>query len=67
MEINTKSLYSLKELDPYPSHWILKKAKEYNISIILSSDAHKPEFLISGFQEVESLLEIMDYINFAKF
>ncbi len=43
MDINTGTLYRypIKEISPYPA--LMKTAKEYNIPIIFSSDAHRPE------------------------
>ena len=67
MEINTKSIYGLKEQDPYPSYWVIALAKKYNIPIVLSSDAHQPQFIDSGFKEVEAVLSELNYSNIAVF
>lgn len=67
MEINTKGMYSIQDENPYPSFWILKMAKELEIPIVLSSDAHKPQFLNAGFKEIEDTLNEIGYKSVAKF
>jgi histidinol-phosphatase (PHP family) len=61
MEVNTKGMFANELHDPYPSFWILEKAKEMCIPIILSSDAHHPEHLISGFVDISKRLAAIDY------
>ncbi len=67
MEINTKGMYAIQDEDPYPSFWILKKAFELNIPIVLSSDAHKPDFVNTGFKEIENTLKVIGYESVTQF
>lgn len=67
MEINTKGMYALQDEDPYPSFWILQKALALKIPIVLSSDAHKPEFVNTGFKEIENTLKTIGYESVAQF
>lgn len=56
LEINTKGLYNNSSLEPYPSFWFLEQANALHINMILSSDAHHPEHLNSGFKDISNLL-----------
>jgi len=51
MEINTRAFYKMKRKDFFPSFYLIEKAKEMNIKIIINSDAHHFTELISGYQE----------------
>lgn len=63
MEINTKGIYGRGHVDPYPSYWILKKAKNMGIPVHLRADAHAPEFLNGSFDEVMNVLHSIGYSN----
>lgn len=49
IEINTRGYYRYGQLDLYPSQWILEKIAEMDIPVMLNSDCHKPDEIISGF------------------
>ncbi len=60
LEINTGQILN----DPtriYPSPWILKIAKEYNIPIMLNSDAHRPEKVDNYFEEAKLVITKAGY------
>lgn len=67
IEVNTKGMYGDHEKEPYPSYWILKMAHEMHIPIMLSSDAHKPERLLTGFKEIENQLIDIGYKEMSTF
>lgn len=54
VEINTKAYYRDGHLFPGPEHF--KKLQELNIPITINSDAHDPDKLLNGFEEVAELL-----------
>lgn len=56
LEINTKGMYNNITKDPYPSHWLIEKSNSLNINMILSSDAHHPEHINSGFEDISKIL-----------
>jgi len=55
VEINTKAFYRTGLLFPGPEHFSL--LKELNIPVTINSDAHHPDKLINGFEEVAQLLK----------
>lgn len=67
-EINTRGNYK-RDLDLYPSPWIISRMKELNIPICINSDSHRPEEITAsyplafqtakaaGYDEVRVLLE----------
>lgn len=67
-EINTRGNYK-RDLDLYPSSWIIKRMHELNIPICINSDSHRPEeitasfplafqtALAAGYREVRILLD----------
>jgi histidinol-phosphatase (PHP family) len=61
MEVNTKGVYSRGHRDPYPSYWILEKAKAMHIPVQLGADAHAPEFLSGSFGAVMENLHQIGY------
>ncbi len=55
LEINTGKVLN----DPtriYPSPWILKIAKKYNIPVMLNSDAHRPDRIDNYFDEAKKII-----------
>jgi histidinol-phosphatase (PHP family) len=60
MEVNTGQILK----DPsriYPSPWILKKAGEYNIPIVLNSDAHRADRIDNYFEEAKDIIKMSGY------
>jgi len=47
-EINTRGNYK-RDLDLYPSAWIIKRMKELQIPICINSDSHRPEEITASF------------------
>ncbi|WP_428655350.1 histidinol-phosphatase [Runella sp.] len=47
-EINTRGNYK-RDLDLYPSSWIIKRMHELNIPICINSDSHRPEEITASF------------------
>lgn len=67
VEVNTRGKYKKRADSFFPDRNILKKIRKMNIQVTISSDAHKPEEISSGFHEAFELLkqegfkEIMKY------
>jgi len=61
MEVNTKGFYKGEATEPYPSSWVLRAARELDIPVHLSSDAHDPEHITGGFVEMSRLLREVGY------
>jgi len=57
MEVNTRGYYQGKIKDLYPSSWIIEKAINNNIKIMINSDAHKTDELIKGFDYALKILK----------
>ena len=47
-EINTRGNYK-RDLELYPSPWIINRMKELNIPICINSDSHRPEEISASF------------------
>jgi histidinol-phosphatase (PHP family) len=60
LEINTGNIIH-DESRIYPSPWILKRARQYNIPIMLNSDAHKPERIENYFKEAKAIISDAGY------
>jgi histidinol-phosphatase (PHP family) len=45
----------------YPGKWVLERAFDYKIPVILSSDAHHPEEIDTGFSFAAGLLKDIGY------
>lgn len=56
VEVNTRGLYKKRSDSLFPGTAILKKMKELNIPVIISSDAHKPHEISLLFDETANLL-----------
>ncbi len=59
LEVNTKGYYRNETLEPYPGKWALRQARDMEIPVHLSSDAHHPDDITKGFvYGVEMLKEV---------
>ena len=47
-EINTRGNYK-RDLELYPSPWIIRRMRELNIPICINSDSHRPEEITASF------------------
>jgi histidinol-phosphatase (PHP family) len=61
LEVNTRGFYKKKCKQLFPDLWILKEAKEKNIPIVISSDAHHISELDKGFDEALRVLKESGY------
>ena len=57
VEVNTRGLYKKRSDSLFPGPEILKKIKNRNIPVTISSDAHKPPELSLYFGETQKLLQ----------
>lgn len=57
MEINTKGYYKGEIMETYPGKWVLEIAREMNIPLHLSSDAHHPDDITKGFNFATEILK----------
>lgn len=64
-EVNTKGL--CKGYNLYPSAWTLSEMLKAKIPVVISDDAHRPEFLGRNFAEAENILAGMNYTYRFKF
>lgn len=55
IELNTSGLRRAIQA-PYPGLWILRRARELGIPIVIGSDAHRPADVAAGFSEACDLL-----------
>jgi histidinol-phosphatase (PHP family) len=69
VEVNTRGIYKNRSKYLFPDGITLKKIKELNIPIIISSDAHQPDEINMGFKETTKKLldfgftSVMNYNN----
>lgn len=61
IEVNTRGLYTGQSNALYPDEFILEHIKSLKIPIIISTDAHKPDEILKGF---DSALHILQKIGF---
>jgi histidinol-phosphatase (PHP family) len=61
MEVNTKGFYKGEIDDTYPGKWVLQVARELNIPVHLSSDAHHPDDITKGFEYAGNILKSIGY------
>lgn len=60
VEVNTAGLR--RDIgEPYPGPRVLHRCKALGIPVTISSDAHRPEDLIAGFEEAAALLRAVGY------
>lgn len=67
VEINTRGIYKKRSPHLFPDGYALKRVKEMNIPIIISSDAHKPEEVDLLLNETASTLKLMGFKTMMKF
>jgi histidinol-phosphatase (PHP family) len=60
VEINTRGLYK-RNLDTYPSDWILRKMVEMKIPVMINSDSHAPQEITLRFTEAAQKLLLAGY------
>jgi histidinol-phosphatase (PHP family) len=66
VEISTAGLYKpVGEI--YPSEDIIKLLKKYHVPIVISSDAHHPEYVGRSFDQAMALVRKFGLRNFARF
>jgi histidinol-phosphatase (PHP family) len=60
VEINTRGLYK-RDLDSYPSEWVLRRMFEMNIPVMINSDSHAPEEITARFSDAARRLRRAGY------
>jgi histidinol-phosphatase (PHP family) len=61
VEVNSRGIYKKRSDSHYPGPWILEKMLKLNIPVTISTDAHRPEELVSYFDETADLLKQIGY------
>jgi histidinol-phosphatase (PHP family) len=61
VEVNTRGIYKKRSDSLYPGPWILEKMKKLGIPVTISTDAHRPDELVSYFEETANLLKQIGY------
>lgn len=61
LEVNSRGLYKGRSNDFFPGMTLLRKAREMDIAITLSSDAHRPEELTLGLSQARQLIESLGF------
>ncbi len=56
VEVNTGAMSRGYLKEPYPSQWVLEAILEAGIPIMLNSDAHSPEAVDHGYEEIRKYL-----------
>ncbi|MFH1120236.1 MAG: histidinol-phosphatase [Bacteroidota bacterium] len=56
VEVNTRGIYKGRSESLFPGGYILRKLREKNVRITLSSDAHQPAELSMGFENAKAFL-----------
>ncbi len=62
LEVNTRGFYQKKMTQMYPSTRLIKRARELDIPIVISSDAHKKEELLAGFDQAVQIIKQAGYM-----
>lgn len=60
VEINTRGLYK-RDLDSYPSEWILRSMFEKRIPVMINSDSHAPDEITARFRDAATRLQRAGY------
>jgi histidinol-phosphatase (PHP family) len=60
-EVNTGAISRGYRTQPYPDAFLLRRIKELGFPICLSSDAHRKEDLVFGFEKAEMLLRSIGF------
>ncbi len=63
LEVNTGGRIRNPRCPIYPSPWIMKRAAEMKIPIILNADAHSPENIDGYFDEAKKMIEDAGYAH----
>ncbi len=63
VEVNTRGIYKKRSDYLFPDGITLKKIKNLNIPIVISSDAHRPDELNMGFIETIKLLSDYGFVS----
>ncbi|MBN2368902.1 MAG: histidinol-phosphatase [Vicinamibacteria bacterium] len=61
LEVSTAPIYRGFCDEPYPSRFILEKARALGIPVVVTSDAHWPDALNAGYAETAALLANVGY------
>lgn len=61
LEVNTRGWYKNKTEEVYPSKWILQRANELKIPVVINADAHSPHEISAGFSMALKTLEEAGY------
>lgn len=61
MEVNTGAISRGYRRTPYPAPFLLKRMREKNVPVLLSSDAHRADWLATDFDACEELLRHAGY------
>ena len=56
LEINTSGLYRGEVQEFYPSKWVLQEARNFEVPVMINSDAHSPEAVNAKFSEAKKAL-----------
>lgn len=61
MEVNTRGLYKKVATETYPSFWVLERAKELEIPVMINSDGHHPREIIGEFDQAAQVVKNAGY------
>jgi histidinol-phosphatase (PHP family) len=61
MEVNTRGYYKHDPPLLYPGKWVLERAFDLRIPVLLSSDAHHPDEIESGLSYAAGILKDIGY------
>jgi histidinol-phosphatase (PHP family) len=61
LEVNTRGYIKQNPPMLYPGKWVLERAFQYNIPVMLNSDAHHPEEIDAGFSNAAAILKDIGY------
>jgi histidinol-phosphatase (PHP family) len=61
IEVNTRGIYKKRSDATFPGTWILKKVRELNIPVTITSDAHKPHELSLHLDETAGILKQLGF------
>lgn len=67
VEVNTRGIYKKRSDSFFPSDFILRRMKELNIPVIISSDAHQPEEIQLLFNEAIEAVSKAGYQEIMRF
>lgn len=67
VEVNTRGIYKGRSESLFPGEYILRKLKDNNVRVALSSDAHQPTELSLGFEDAKAMLRSCGYGGYTVF